>query len=114
MKQEYFKDKLLTHSNYFVSYRCLTLTVEALERVVRLAGERANVRSHIRCSPHTIRHYFAQKMLQGSMDIYSLSRLLGHNSINTTKIYLESLQDEEIVEMGRMSSPLMNLGRSKK
>lgn len=114
MKIDYFKDKLLTHSNYFVSYRCQPLTNEALIRVVKIAGERANVRSHIRCSPHTIRHYFAQKQLQMGLDVYSLSRLMGHNSINTTKIYLESLQDEQIVEIGRMNSPLMNLGKSKK
>ena len=111
MKDFYFKDKLLPYSNYFISYRGNPLTVEALERVVRLAGERVGVRKNIRCSPHTLRHYFAQKQLQMGLDVYSLSRLLGHNSINITKVYLESLQDEKIVEMGRMNSPLMNLNK---
>ncbi len=111
MKAYYFKDKLVTHSNYFLSYRSLPLTVEALERVVRIAGERSNVREEIRCTPHTIRHYYAQKMLQLGMDVYSLSRLLGHADISTTRIYLESIQDEQIVEMGRTNSPLMNLNK---
>lgn len=109
MKEFYFKDKLLTHNNYFVSYRSLPLTTEAMLNVVKRAGENAKVRKSIRCSPHTIRHYYAQKNLRMGNDIYSLSRLLGHTTVNITKIYLESIQDESIVEKGRMHSPLMNL-----
>lgn len=109
MKEFYFKDKLLAHSNYFVSYRSQPLTTEALLNIVKEAGERANVRKSIRCSPHTLRHYYAQKNLGMGNDIYSLSRLLGHTTVNITKIYLESIQDESIVEKGRMHSPLMNL-----
>lgn len=111
MKDLYFKDKLVPHSNYFISYRGLPLTPEALQRVVRIAGERAKVRKSIRCSPHTIRHYYAQKQLRLGMDVYSLSRLLGHSTIDITRVYLESLQDEKIVEKGRMFSPLMNLNK---
>lgn len=111
MKEFYFKDKLLLANNYFVSYRGQPLTVEAVERVVKIAGQRAKVREEIRCSPHTIRHYFAIKQLQLGTDIYTLSRLLGHEDISVTRIYLTSLEDQQIVEMGRSTSPLMNLGR---
>jgi integrase/recombinase XerD len=109
MKEFYFKYKLLTHSNYFVSYRSLPLTPEALLSVVKIAGISANVRKSIRCSPHTIRHYYAQKQLRLGIDIYSLSRLLGHETVNITKVYLESIGDESIVETGRIHSPLMNM-----
>ena len=111
MKEFYLKDKLVPYSNYFISYRCLPLTTEALQRVVRIAGASAKVRKTIRCSPHTIRHYYAQKQLQMGLDVYTLSRLLGHTTIDITKVYLESLQDEKIVELGRMHSPLMNLNK---
>jgi hypothetical protein len=43
---------------------------------------------------------YAQKQLRLGIDIYSLSRLLGHETVNVTKVYLESIQDEEIVETG--------------
>ena len=38
--------------------------------------------------PHLLRHTFATLMLQGSCDIYSLSKMMGHGDIKTTTIYL--------------------------
>lgn len=40
---------------------------------------------HVR--PHTIRHSFATKMLEGGVDIRYIADLLGHESLDTTKIY---------------------------
>jgi integrase/recombinase XerD len=48
-------------------------------------------------------------MLLNGIDVYSLSRLLDHESINITKHYLQSMQDEQIVETAVRNSPLMNL-----
>ena len=43
------------------------------------------------------------------MDVYSLSRLLGHENVTITKRYLQGLKDKEVLELGMKSSPLMNL-----
>ncbi|WP_286906997.1 site-specific integrase [Clostridium sp. UBA1652] len=109
IKDFYFKDKNVNHDNYFLSNTGLPLTIEAIERVVRSAGEQAKVRKTIRCSSHTIMHYFAQAQLRNGLDVYSLSKLLGHGNINITKMYLQGLQDESIIEMSVKTSPLMNL-----
>ncbi|OAH60771.1 recombinase [Domibacillus aminovorans] len=109
IKDMYFKDKLMTDCNYFLSRNGKLLTNTAIEIVVKTAGKRANVREIIRCSPHTIRHYYAQKQLRLGLDVYSLSRLLGHESTIITNRYLQSLQDENIIEIARSASPLMNL-----
>jgi len=109
IRNHYFKDSLQKHSNYFLSYRGKPLTVEAVLRVVKIAGGRSKVREDIRCSPHTIRHYFAHKQLQGGLDVYSFSRLLGHERIEITKRYLEGLEDASIVDKAIKTSPLMNL-----
>ncbi|MDF2605925.1 MAG: recombinase [Bacillales bacterium] len=109
VKNTYFQDKLKTDSNYFLSMNAKKMTLEAIQRVVKIAGERAKVRDSIRCSPHTIRHYYAQKQLRLGLDVYSLSRLLGHESTVITNIYLKSIQDENIVELSKSTSPLMNL-----
>jgi site-specific recombinase XerD len=37
---------------------------------------------------HKLRHTFATLMLEGGCDIYSLSKMMGHNDIKTTTIYL--------------------------
>lgn len=107
IRTEYIKDKFITEDAYFLSYRGKRLTIEAVERVVKETGKKANIRANIRCSPHTCRHYYAQFMLKQNVDIYTVSRLLGHSSIDITKIYLRTIRDKEIVEMNNMVSPLM-------
>lgn len=105
-----FKDRIIDKSTpFFLSYRFKSLTVEGVERVVKICGQKANVRKEIRCSPHTCRHYFAQAQLRNGLDVYSLSRLLGHENISITKRYLQSIKDGDIVEMSVRTSPLMNL-----
>lgn len=109
IREQYLKDDFRGNDNLFLSFRGKPLTVEAVERVVKIAGERAGITRVIRISPHTIRHTYAQLMLQNGCDVYSLSRLLGHEDISITKRYLQSLEDDKIVELSVKSSPLMNL-----
>lgn len=95
--------------HFFLSKNGKKLTVEAVERLVAKAGEIAEVDSSIRCSPHTLRHYFAQAQLRNNLDVYSLARLMGHNNIKITQRYLQSMQDKDVIERGIRSSPIMNL-----
>ncbi|WP_338595220.1 tyrosine-type recombinase/integrase [Clostridium baratii] len=109
-RDSYFLDrKMGDDTPFFLSYRFKPLTIEAIERVVKICGEKANIRKEIRCSPHTCRHYFAQAQLRNGLDVYSLSRLLGHENIAITKRYLQSIEDIDIVELSVKTSPLMNL-----
>lgn len=53
-------------------------------------------------SAHQFRHFFATEHLKNGTDIAHLSRLMGHKSINTTKIYdrrLASIQDHNLVQV---------------
>ena len=109
MKHEYFKDKIMVDNNYFLSRNGKELTVTAIEKIIKEAGRRAKVRDSIRCSPHTIRHYYAQKQLRSGLDVYSLSRCLGHESTTITTRYLQSLNDQNIAELVKSTSPLSNL-----
>ena len=102
-RQRYFADKYWVPDYLLLSRTGRQMTKEAM---FREAGERADVRKEVRCSPHTARHYFAQTHLRNGLDVYSVSRLLGHENINITKRYLQSLQDENIVEMAVRTSPL--------
>lgn len=82
----------------FMSKNDLQLTVEAVERVVSKCGEIANVRADIRVSPHTIRHYYCQFQLRHNVNIYSLSRIMGHSNIAITNRYLEGITNNQIIE----------------
>ncbi|MBE7010226.1 MAG: recombinase [Ruminococcaceae bacterium] len=108
-KEGYFKYKNIRYTNYFLSKNGKPLTVEAVERVVANAGKLAKVDTTVRCSPHTLRHFFAQSQLRNNLDVYSLSRLMGHENIKITQRYLQGMQDKDIVARGISSSPLMNL-----
>ncbi len=109
MKSYYFEYKNVKSDHYFLSRTGRPLTNTAVEWIVKRACQMANVKEQIRCSPHTCRHYFAQAQLRNGMDVYSLSRVLGHENIKITQRYLEGLQDNEVVARSIKSSPLMNL-----
>jgi integrase/recombinase XerD len=68
-----------------------TLTESGLYQIIDRLGEWAHVQG-VRCSPHTFRHTFAINYLLAGGDIYDLSRLLGHSTIKTTEIYLETFK----------------------
>lgn len=95
--------------NYFISRRYKQLTDTAVEWVVKTAADAANIDKSIRRSPHTCRHYFAQAQLRNGIDVYSLSRLMGHNTVAITQRYLQSMKDKDIVVRSVTTSPLMHL-----
>lgn len=111
IKEGYFKklNKNLQHDNYFLSRSGRPLTTVQIENVVRDAGKMAGVREDIRCSPHTLRHYAIQANLRNGLDLYSCSRIAGHENIQVTKRYLQGIETENILEMAQNTSPLMNL-----
>jgi integrase/recombinase XerD len=108
-KLAYFEDKGNRPDNYFLSRTGRPLTVGAVENIVKRAGKAAKISGSIRCSPHTCRHWFAQTQLKNGLDLYSLSRLLGHSNIKITQRYLESMEDDEVLTKSAATSPLMNL-----
>lgn len=109
IKKYYFEYKNIKVDNYFLSRTGRPLTNAAVERIVKIAGVAAHVSKDIRCSPHTCRHFFAQCQLKNGCDVYSLSRLMGHENIKITQRYLQGLQDDDVVSKSIKTSPLMNL-----
>ena len=94
---------------YFLSKNGKRLTEEGVCKFMRTAGKEIGVSPLVRVSPHTCRHTFAHQQLKNGLDLYSLSRLLGHENIMITQRYLESLQDSEIVEAAKKTGVLANL-----
>ncbi|MEK4871219.1 tyrosine-type recombinase/integrase [Niallia sp. FSL W8-1348] len=109
LKEGYFKNKSLEHANYFLSRSGRPLTSVQIQNIVKNAGIKAKVREEIRCSPHTLRHYSIQSNLRNGLDLYSCSRIAGHENIQITKRYLMGIEMENILEMASRSSPLMNI-----
>ena len=91
---------------YFLSYSGKGLTNAAMEYLIKKRGKGI---TGVRVSPHTCRHTFAQQQLKMGVDLYTISRLLGHENVSITQIYLNSLQDEEVIKIAKQNSVLMNM-----
>lgn len=105
VRDNYFAYKSI-EDYYFLSFSGRMLTNSALLRMMKVKGEGI---TDVRVSPHTCRHFFTQQQLKMGTDLYSISRLLGHENIRITQTYLNSLRDEDIVKIAKQNSVLMNL-----
>lgn len=74
-----------------------------LGKIVATAARRAGISKRV--TVHTLRHSFATHQLLRGVNIRQLQELLGHNSIETTQIYLHCLP----AEINRAGSPLDDL-----
>jgi site-specific recombinase XerD len=67
---------------------------QALWRMVRRVCKRAGVRE---LSPHQLRHGFANRFLRESgRDVAALRPLLGHSRIDTTQLYTDEIEVDEL------------------
>lgn len=94
---------------YFLNQSADRMNRGNVNRILKKARDACNIRDEIRCSPHDCRHYFAQKQIKQGIDVYTLSRLLGHSSIDITTQYLRGLQMDDIINIGRRTSPLNDI-----
>ena len=94
---------------YFLSKNGKRLTPEAVNKLMKKAGKAVGVNPLVRVSPHTCRHSFAHQSLKNGLDLYSLSRLLGHKSVSITQRYLEAVRDAQILTSARKTGVLANL-----
>ena len=66
--------------------------------------KRTTITKHV--TPHTLRNNFAKRCLLSGMEIYTLSRILGHSSVKVTeKAYLD-VKDHELRKKYVQHSPL--------
>lgn len=65
--------------------------ISSLEGIMRSMAKRANVE---RANPHKFRRTCATFALRRGMPIEQVSKMLGHESVSTTQIYLDLAEDE--------------------
>lgn len=104
-KDNYFNLKN-TDDYYFLSFHGRQLTNSAVEHIVKRHGEGI---TDIRVSPHTCRHFYAQQQIKMGTDLYTISRLLGHENIQITQTYLNSLRDDDVINLAKQRSVLMSM-----
>lgn len=89
----------------FVSRYRREVTRFALLKVIREMGETLSI--DVSNTIHNFRRFYIQDMIE-KVDIYTLSRTVGHSKITTTQRYLESITDKRVLERASKYSPLSN------
>ncbi len=79
------------HDFLFVSNSGKPLSVRGLQYILKIQGEKANLRSHLH--PHMLRHTFATHLLDNGASLRVVQALLGHESISTTQVYTHVSMD---------------------
>ena len=108
-RERYFMARDCEEEYVFLSKNGRRLTDEGISKFMKDAAEAVGVNPKVRVSPHTCRHSFAHQQLMNGLDLYSLSRLLGHESVSITQRYLESIENTQILTAARKTSVLANL-----
>lgn len=101
-----YRDRYSDSIYLFPTIRGTKLDVRNFERSLKQAGSKVGVDIH----PHLLRNNFAKYyLIEGNGDFATLSRLLGHSSVDVTmRAYLD-FTDEEVMRKYQKHSPLSNL-----
>jgi integrase/recombinase XerD len=80
--------------NHFAIYDTLGITTRTIQRLITKVANRAEIRRKV--TPHVLRHTFSVTAIQKGISLPALQRLLGHDRLTTTEIYL-NLSPEEVL-----------------
>ena len=90
--------------------------VKQSESPVRVCGFETNFKGYVRragitkdITPHCLRNNFAKRCLMNGMDIYTLSRILGHSSVTVTEQAYLDLTEDDIGERYQHYSPVSTM-----
>ncbi len=80
---------------HFAINETLGFTDRTIQRIVKRVANRACISRAV--TPHVLRHTFAVTVVQRGISLPALQRLLGHDTLATTEIYL-NLSPEHVIE----------------
>ena len=104
-----YKDRYTSSKLLFPKKSGLPLEVHSFESGFKRYLGRAGIEKNY--SPHALRNNFAKRCLMNGMDIYTLSRILGHSSVSVTENAYLDLTDRDLRHRYQNFSPIENLRR---
>ncbi|RMF04415.1 MAG: hypothetical protein D6768_03320, partial [Chloroflexi bacterium] len=83
--------------------RRLPISVRTVQNVIKELSEQANIAGRFNLSPHSLRHFFANGLLQFTGNLALVQEALGHNDPKTTRGYTRIRVEEISASVRAMS-----------
>lgn len=106
-RDEYLRENKYGSSYVFISRRGSKLSASALNNIFRTLKDSLRLPKDKRVSAHIWRHTFSKSFLLNGGDLFTLQKILGHSSIETTRVYV-NLNDNEVKAQNDKFNPLDN------
>jgi integrase/recombinase XerC len=101
---KYLTQREDTNKALWVTPGGLTLGFRGVQQLIRRLKVRTGI-TGVRVSPHTFRHTFAINYLRNGGDVFTLQSILGHSTLEMTKRYTSTLNQEDAIEKHKRFSP---------
>ena len=99
--QEFIKSNKI--NSFLFEGRMGTISRRTISEIIKQATKKAKIKKNVHC--HTLRHSFATHLVENGYSVNDIQSLLGHNSSQTTMIYIHMANPKII----NIKSPLDNL-----
>lgn len=96
--EKYAKRQKIASGEVFLTRSGKGLSRKQIWAEMKALCRRAGVSEH-KVFPHNLRHLFARTFYKATRDVAKLADVLGHSSIETTRIYLITTGQEQLVQM---------------
>lgn len=100
--KEYSKKVAINTGPIFLTRNGTSIDRKQIWQMMKDLAKKANVNPD-KVFPHNLRHLFAREFYKQTHDIVKLTSILGHSSIETTRIYTKETEDECRAEIERIS-----------
>ncbi|MFP4877200.1 tyrosine-type recombinase/integrase [Metamycoplasma hominis] len=91
---EYYNSINRTEGYLFLNKYKTQITTRGIAHQLKYFGKKYNMNLSV-IYPHSFRHRFAKNFIKKTKDIALLADLMGHESIETTRIYLKKTSEEQ-------------------
>lgn len=98
-RQFFFTRQMQEQAKGKSGYICINhygaqMSTRGIAMMLKDLGEKAGIAKE-KMHPHAFRHFFAKMYLKKTKDVVGLADLLGHGSIDITRIYLQKSKEEQ-------------------
>lgn len=84
------------------------LTKDGIQTIIKVLCKRTGL-TGVKKGPHTFRHTAAINCLRNGMGEFALQVMLGHSTLRMTRKYVSSLNQEDVIKMHKIASPVDNM-----